>query len=102
MRRLLLLIALFATVMLTLPVQAANSDMVSVVREAGNEEIHISVAKNAVHVMGAQGKILEVISLIGRHVMTVRIDSPAQKIELNLPKGCYIIKVGKVTRKVIL
>lgn len=102
MRRLLLLIALFANAMLTLPVQAANSDMVSVAREAGNEEIHISVAKNAVHVMGAQGKILEVISLIGRHVMTVRIDSPAQKIELNLPKGCYIIKVGKVTRKVIL
>lgn len=102
MRRLLLLIALFATAMLTLSVQAANSNMVSVAREAGNEEIHISVAKNAVHVMGAQGKILEVISLIGRHVMTVRIDSPAQKIELNLPKGCYIIKVGKVTRKVIL
>ena len=102
MRRLLLLIALFATSIFTLSVQAANSNMVSVAREAGNEEIHISVAKNAVHVMGAQGKILEVISLIGRHVMTVRIDSPAQKIELNLPKGCYIIKVGKVTRKVIL
>ena len=26
--------------------------------------------------------------------------SPEQKIELNIPKGCYIVKVGKVVRRV--
>lgn len=34
--------------------------------------------------------------------MTVRIVSAEQRMEWNLPKGCYIIKVGKVTRKVVL
>ena len=29
-----------------------------------------------------------------------QIDSPAQKIELNIPKGCYIVKVGSVVRKI--
>ena len=33
---------------------------------------------------------------------SVSIDSPAQRIDLNVPKGCYILKVGKVVRKVSL
>jgi hypothetical protein len=51
-------------------------------------------------VNGAQGQTLEVISLTGRCIMTEKIESPAQKIELNIPKGCYILKIGKVVRKV--
>ena len=33
-------------------------------------------------------------------VLTVNIESPAQRVDLNIPKGCYILKVGKVVRKV--
>ena len=55
-----------------------------------------------VTISGAQGQTLEVISLTGRKLMTVRIDSPAQRIELNVPKGCYILKIGKFVRKVSL
>ena len=40
------------------------------------------------------------VSMTGRAVATYKIDSPVQRIELNLPKGCYILKVGKVVRKV--
>ena len=32
--------------------------------------------------------------------MEEQIASPAQKFELNIPKGCYIVKVGNVVRKI--
>jgi hypothetical protein len=35
-------------------------------------------------------------------VMTLKIESPAQRVELNVPKGCYILKIGKVVRKVAI
>lgn len=60
----------------------------------------ISVDANIVSVAGASGMTLEVVSLTGRAVATYKIDGPAQRIELNLPKGCYILKVGKVVRKI--
>jgi hypothetical protein len=48
----------------------------------------------------ASGMTLEVVSLTGRAIATYKIESTSQRIELNLPKGCYILKVGKVVRKV--
>ena len=62
--------------------------------------VTISVSGQTVFVAGAQGETLEVVSLTGRQVMTVKIESPAQRVELNVPRGCYILKVGKVVRKI--
>lgn len=62
--------------------------------------VTISVSGQTVLVAGAQGETLEVVSLTGRQVMTVKIESPAQRVELNVPRGCYILKVGKVVRKI--
>jgi len=81
--------------------KAANTPFETVQRDM-DEEVTISVNGTSVTICGAQGKTLEVISLTGRKMMTVRIDSPAQRIDLNVPKGCYILKVGKVVRKVSL
>ena len=60
----------------------------------------LAVDGNIVSVQGASGKTLEVVSLTGKTVATYKIEGPAQRLELNLPKGCYILKVGKVVRKV--
>lgn len=68
--------------------------------EQVEDEVSINVDGQTVTISGAQGQTLEVVSLTGRRVMTVKIDSPAQKFELNIPKGCYILKIGKVVRKV--
>lgn len=68
--------------------------------EQTGTSVTISVSGQTVLVAGAQGETLEVVSLTGRQVMTVKIESPAQRVELNVPRGCYILKVGKVVRKI--
>lgn len=55
---------------------------------------------NAVTIQNGNGLTLEIVSLTGRAVASYKIESPAQRVELNLPKGCYILKIGKVVRKV--
>ena len=62
----------------------------------------INVDGNSVTIIGANGMALEVVSLTGRAVATYKIDSQSQRIDLNLPKGCYILKVGKTVRKVTI
>jgi hypothetical protein len=62
--------------------------------------ISIDVDGNKVDVKGANGMVLEVISITGRQVASYKIDSPAQRVELGVPKGCYILKIGKVVRKI--
>ena len=64
--------------------------------------ITISVDGNVIVVNGAQGKVLQVISLTGRLLTTVPIESPSQRVNLNLSKGCYVLKIDKVVRKVSL
>ena len=89
--------------MLTMAVPAKAVPMMmelGVAEQIDEQEPQLSVDGNTVSVQGANGMTLEVVSLTGRAVATYRIEGPAQRFELNLPKGCYILKVGKVARKV--
>ena len=65
-----------------------------------DDDTNILVSGQSVLVTGGQGQTLEVVSLTGRRVMAVKIETPSQKVELNIPKGCYILKIGKIVRKV--
>ena len=71
-----------------------------VAEQVDEQQPVLTIDGNTVSVNGAAGMTLEVVSLTGRAVATHKIEGPAQRIELNLPKGCYILKVGKVVRKV--
>ena len=100
-----LLVYAFSMAMLMIPASMLRaSEIVSfaVEQQSIEEEITISINGQKVTVSGAQGETLEVISLTGRKVMAVKIESPVQRIEINVPKGCYILKIGKVVRKVSL
>jgi len=79
-----------ATQMLTDPETAA---------QVGND-ITIDVKGNTIIVSGAQGMELEVVSLTGRLLHKQRIESPVERVDLNLSRGCYVIKVGDIARKV--
>ncbi|MBR6181257.1 MAG: T9SS type A sorting domain-containing protein [Prevotella sp.] len=62
--------------------------------------ITISVTESTLHIAGANGQVLQVYNVAGVRVMSVKVEGQDKKIELNLPKGCYIVKVGKVVRKI--
>lgn len=101
MTKRLLIIALISTVMFAAPASADVENMNVYAQEKIDEQpIGITVNGSSLHITGAQGLTLEVVSLTGRKVATVKIESPAQRVELNIPKGCYILKIGTVVRKV--
>ncbi len=64
------------------------------------QNIDISVAGSVIHVTGAAGQNLYVYNITGVRVKSIRVDSNDKRYDLNLPKGCYIVKVGKVVRKI--
>jgi uncharacterized protein YabE (DUF348 family) len=86
--------------LLAVPVLAVPMYLERGVAELIDEQVTLTVEGNVVFVSGAQGEVLEVVSLTGRQVAQYRIDSASQRVELNLAKGCYVLKVGKVVRKV--
>ena len=63
-------------------------------------EITIAVSGSQLHITNAAGQTLEIYNLTGVRVATLRIDSDDKTFNVNLPKGCYMVKVGKVVRKV--
>ena len=65
-------------------------------------EISITVEGRQVKVQNAQGKFIEVYDITGKRVYYAQIDSNEKYLTLNLHKGCYILRVGTVTRKIYL
>lgn len=99
MRKSVLLLLFLA--FLSIPVLSVPVEMELMKMEQIDSRVTITVEGNAIIVNGAEGQVLEVVSLTGRKVAEYQINSPAQRIELNnLNRGCYVIKVGKVVRKV--
>ena len=64
------------------------------------QDVDVVYSEGILTVSGAEGQVLQIVTVTGNVVMHKRIDSPEQKVELNIPKGCYIVKVGKVVRRV--
>ena len=62
--------------------------------------ISLSIKDGNVHIVGANGEVMEIFNLTGAKVATVRIDSNDKTFAPNLQKGCYLIKVGKIVRKI--
>ena len=66
------------------------------------QTINIAVTESAIHVTGANGQVMHVYNVTGMKLMSVKIEGQDKKVEINLPKGCYIVKVGKVVRKIYI
>lgn len=66
------------------------------------EAIHIIVRGNRAHITNADGKTLEIYNLTGVRVAFIPIDGNDKQLPLNLTRGCYIMKVGKVVRKITI
>ena len=78
----------------------ARADAEMSMMEVSASEVTISVKGATVRVVGANGYTLSVYNIAGVRVMTIKIDSADKQYDLDLPKGCYILQVGKTVRKI--
>ena len=70
--------------------------------EAEMETVTLTIQEGKAHITNAEGKTLEIYNLTGVRVARIRIDGNDKQITLNLTRGCYIMKVDKVVRKVTI
>ena len=82
------------TLLLGAPVSAHANNAIEIVG------ITVTVSESTLRVTGATGLTLSIYNVAGVHVQSFRVEGADRRYELNLPKGCYIVKVGKVVRKI--
>lgn len=71
--------------------------------EPETNAIAVNVEDNTLHIKNAEGMVAEIFSVTGEKVYSARIDSNNKAIELQgIKKGCYIIRIGKFTRKIYI
>ena len=102
MTKRLLSIAFAAFLTLSVPVSLMAVSSEPTIEQSGEREVTIAVQQSSIIVNNAQGQTLEVVSLTGKQIIKGQIESPSQRVELDVPKGCYIVKVGKVVRKIAI
>ena len=90
---LMMLVAMPATVSAATDIEIIDNEI---------QTISVSVSESVLHVTGANGEVLHIYNVTGMKLMSVRVEGQDKKIEINLPKGCYIVKVGKVVRKIYI
>lgn len=101
-KRLLIYTFMACCAMSTPAVVHASSESASLELLEPSSEVNVVVKDRVVYVNGATGQTLYVVSSTGRVMVAVQLTSPSQRVELNIPKGCYIVKVGTVARKISL
>lgn len=88
-----------ATLILGVPVSAVEQPEEI---ETEMSAVTLTFQNGRIHVTNAEGQCLQVFNLTGVRVANIRIDSNDKQISLNIPRGCYIMKVGKVVRKITI
>lgn len=95
-----ILLLFFSLITLTAPMvvdakrYAAEADAILV-----QSDPVITISGTNIRVQNGQGLMLEVYNITGLRVYSLKIEKPDTTATLKLPKGCYIIKVGKTVRK---
>lgn len=98
----IVLVALF-TLMVSLPSEVKADDFQRTQIEMEQNSISVSVSDATLYVKNAEHMVLEIYSITGQKIFTGRIDSQSKAFELdNLNRGCYIVRIGKYTRKVYI
>lgn len=98
--RLLIISFMFAFALISPVMSYAEPSIEIIDSEAQN--ITISVNSSVIHITGANGQTLYVYNVAGVKVMSLKIEGSDRHYDLNLQKGCYIVKVGKVVRKIAI
>lgn len=80
--------------------QVARAEAAVEIIENDIEQVGIFVQGTSLRITGAAGQTVQVYNVAGVRVMNAKVESNDKRYDLNLPKGCYIVKVGKTVRKI--
>lgn len=98
-----ILFIIIAALSLSVPCDVNAQDIQRTTIEQEQKEVSINVQDATLYIKNAEHAVVEIYNMAGVRVITYRIDSNSKTIDLNhLAKGCYIVKIGKVARKVYL
>lgn len=65
-----------------------------------NTDPSITLNGTNLRVLNGAGLTMEIFNITGIKVTTLKIDSNDKTFNLNLNRGCYIVKIGKISRKI--
>ena len=99
MMKKILLLAFATTIMASAPL-AVNANPAIEITENDFQNVTITVYESTLRVTGANGQTLQIYNVAGVCVMNFKVEGADRKYDLNIPKGCYIVKVGKTVRKI--
>ena len=103
MTKYILTTIMMALLTLCAPVQVrANAAIEIIENDLQLTAANITVNGGSIRVSGANGKIMYVYNLAGVRIHSIKVEGADRTYDLNLSKGCYIIKVGTTVRKVSL
>lgn len=103
MTKYILTTIMMALLTLCAPVQVrANAAIEIIENDFQPTAANITVNGGSIRVSGANGKIMYVYNLAGVRIHSIKVEGVDRTYDLNLSKGCYIIKVGTTVRKVSL
>lgn len=102
MAKLILTITLFSFMLIGSPITARANSSIEIIDTNTDDGITISTNQNVLHVTGANGQTLQVYNLVGVRVMSIKVEGADKHYELNLPKGYYIVKIGRIARKILI
>lgn len=98
----ILLLIITAFISLSVPSMNNTNSSEQMNNAIDMQDITISVVGSNVHITGANGQTLYIYNVTGMCVDSFKIEGADKRYELNLPKGCYILKVGNTVRKISL
>ena len=98
-----ILIAIISAFILAMPAKMNAQDVQRPAIEQEMKEISISVSTATLHIKNADKMTAEIYNMAGVKVASLKVDSPDKTFDLShLQKGIYIVRVGKVARKVYI
>ncbi|WP_077197266.1 T9SS type A sorting domain-containing protein [Prevotella ihumii] len=95
-----LLLAL-ATISFVMPHEVMAKTSLELIDQDFNA-VTISVSGSVLHIEGANDEMLYIYNVTGVRVMSIKVEGQDKRYNLGLPRGCYIVKVGNVVRKIFI
>lgn len=103
MKRFTLVVLLMIFAFLNCPAIFAQESKKNAAVENEQTSVALTVSGNTVRIQNATpGSSLEVYNVLGMKVTSIKIDTADKTFTLNLPKGCYILKIENIARKIAI